>query len=182
MYLPIDELLPYINNPREHSEYQIKCLASSIKEFGFINPIIITKDKEIIAGHGRLMAAKLLNLPKVPCILVDHLTPAQIKAYRIADNRLSELGTWDQELLSIELAELREITDEPIPLEALGFSVDDLDIEDEDLEVADPEQLLNETYGIRIKCESLEEFKEAQAKLNIKKSQIKWEQLKKMLK
>jgi len=106
--LPVEELLPYIRNPRQHSQDQVALIAASIKEFGFINPIIVTRDKEIIAGHGRLLAAKKLGLKKVPVIYADHLTPEQVKAYRIVDNRLVELGAWDNELLAIEIDELQK--------------------------------------------------------------------------
>ena len=123
-YKKVDELIPYINNPKEHDEEQVNLIASSIKNFGFINPIIIDKDNEIIAGHGRLLAAKKLKLDKVPTIKVENLTDAQVKAYRIADNRLTELGDWDSEILKVELETLK---DEDFDLDLTGFS--DLDLE-----------------------------------------------------
>jgi ParB-like chromosome segregation protein Spo0J len=103
---PIDSLIPYANNARKHDENQIKQIASSIKEFGFNNPVLIDKDNGIIAGHGRVSAAKKLGLEKVPCIRADHLTEAQKKAYVIADNRLAELSSWDNEMLKVELEDL----------------------------------------------------------------------------
>lgn len=118
----IGKIIPYINNPVIHSEEQVKKIASSIKEFGFINPIILDKDNVIIAGHGRLEAAKLLKLDKVPCLRAEHLTPAQVKAYRIADNRLQEMSEWDTELLKVELEELEEAG---VEKEILGFEDDD---------------------------------------------------------
>ena len=123
-YVEVDKLIPYVNNPKKHPEEQVNLIASSIKEFGFINPIIVDKDNEIIAGHGRLLACKRLGIKKVPVIRVEHLTPAQIKAYRIADNRLTELGEWDTDLLRIELEELQELD---FDIELTGFSFNDLE-------------------------------------------------------
>jgi hypothetical protein len=99
-------LIPYARNSRLHSEKQIDQIASSIREFGFLNAIVIDKDNGLIAGHGRLEAAKKLGLEKVPCIRADHLTEAQKKAYVIADNRLAELSSWDNDMLKIELEDL----------------------------------------------------------------------------
>ncbi len=123
-YVKVDELIPYIKNSKKHPVNQINLIASSIKSFGFINPIIVDKDNEIIAGHGRLLAAKKLGLEKVPIVRVEHLTPAQVKAYRIADNKLAELGEWDEELLKIELSELKELE---FDLNLTGFSDEELD-------------------------------------------------------
>ena len=81
-YKSTEELIPYINNPKQHDEGQVNLVAGSIKEFGFINPIIIDKNGEIIAGHCRLLAARKLGIEKVPVLRADHLTPAQVKAYR----------------------------------------------------------------------------------------------------
>jgi len=93
-------------NPRTHTPKQIKQIAASIKEFGFISPILIDRDGGIIAGHGRVEAAKLIGMGDVPTVRVDHLTPAQIRAYVIADNRLAENAGWDRKLLALELQEL----------------------------------------------------------------------------
>ena len=87
--LPVDELIPYVNNARTHSPEQINKLRASLREFGFINPVIIDKDKNIIAGHGRVMAAREEGIKEVPCVLVDYLTEAQKKAYILADNRMA---------------------------------------------------------------------------------------------
>ena len=105
--VPISELVPYVNNPRTHNEEQILKLRSSLREFGFINPIIIDKDKGVIAGHGRMMAAKAEGYTEVPCVLADHLTEAQKKAYIIADNRFAQDAGWDEELLRIEIEALQ---------------------------------------------------------------------------
>ena len=101
-HIEINKLIPYENNARTHSAEQIEKIANSIKEFGFVNPVLIDKDYGIIAGHGRVEAGKLLNMKKVPCVWVEHLTEAQKKAYIIADNRLAEMAGWDEEMLRIE--------------------------------------------------------------------------------
>jgi ParB-like chromosome segregation protein Spo0J len=93
-------------NPRIHTRRQIKQIAASIKEFGFISPVLIDRSNRIIAGHGRVAAAKLLGMRGIPTVCVDHLTPAQIRAYLVADNRLAELAGWDRKLLALELQEL----------------------------------------------------------------------------
>lgn len=103
----VAELRPYAGNPREHSSDQVRRIASSISEFGFVNPILVDRQtREIVAGHGRLQAAALLGLPKVPVVPLDHLTESQRRAYLIADNRLGELSTWNEEKLKGELAKL----------------------------------------------------------------------------
>ena len=99
----VSELIPYINNSRTHSEEQITQIVSSIKEFGFTNPILIDKDNSIIAGHGRLQAVKRLGYEEVPCILISGLTKTQIKALIIADNQLALNAGWDLEKLSVEI-------------------------------------------------------------------------------
>lgn len=104
----LDQIIPYINNPRIN-EKGIDKVASSIKEFGFNSPIILDKDNVIIAGHTRYLAAQKLGLEEVPCINVEHLSPAQIKAYRIADNKVAEYSGWEDELLKLELEQLKEI-------------------------------------------------------------------------
>ena len=98
-----EKLVPYVNNARTHSAEQIMKLRSSLREFGFINPIIIDKDYNIIAGHGRLMAAKDEGIREVPCVFVDYLTEAQKKAYILADNRMALDAGWDKELLKASI-------------------------------------------------------------------------------
>ena len=100
------QLRPRAKNPRTHTAKQIKQIAASIKEFGFISPILIDGAGGIIAGHGRAKAAKLIGMSDVPTVHVDHLTPAQIRAYVIADNRLAENAGWDRELLTLELQDI----------------------------------------------------------------------------
>ncbi len=103
----IDRLVPYARNARTHSKEQILQLRSSLREFGFVNPVIVDKDLNIIAGHGRVLAAKEEGIAEVPCVFVEHLTEAQKRAYIIADNRLAMNAGWDAEMLSVELAELQ---------------------------------------------------------------------------
>ena len=103
----IDKLIPYINNARTHSPEQLNKLRSSLREFGFINPVIIDRDFNVIAGHGRILAAKAENISEVPCVFVDYLTPAQKKAYIIADNRMALDAGWDEEMLKVEIEALQ---------------------------------------------------------------------------
>lgn len=119
----VDELIPYARNSRTHSEEQVTQIAASIKEFGFMSPILITKDNTILAGHGRVMAAKKLGLSTVPCVMAEHLTEAQKKAYIIADNKLSLNAGWDNEMLKVELKELQ---DEAFDLSLTGFDEKEL--------------------------------------------------------
>lgn len=108
-YVATDDLIPYINNSRTHSESQVKQIAASIREFGFTNPILIDEGGSVIAGHGRLVAAELLELDKVPTITLEGLTDAQRKAYVIADNKLALNSGWDDELLKIEIETLKNL-------------------------------------------------------------------------
>lgn len=103
----IDKLIPYVNNARTHSKEQINKLRASIREFGFINPVIIDRDYNVIAGHGRIMASKEEGIDKVPCVFVDYLTDAQKKAYILADNRMALDVDWDEELLKVEIESLQ---------------------------------------------------------------------------
>ena len=103
----INKLVPYVNNARTHSKEQIAKLRGSLREFGFINPVIIDKDYGIIAGHGRVLAAKEENMAQVPCVLVDYLTAAQKKAYILADNRFAMDAGWDEEMLRVEIESLQ---------------------------------------------------------------------------
>ena len=105
----IDKLVPYANNARTHNKEQILKLRSSLREFGFVNPVIIDKEYNVLAGHGRIMAAKEEGITEVPCVYADHLTEAQKKAYILADNRMALDAGWDEELLSVEMQELQEL-------------------------------------------------------------------------
>lgn len=107
--IEVGRLIPYARNARTHSPHQISQLRASLREFGFVNPVLVDGDLNIIAGHGRVAAAKAERIPKVPCVFVEHLTPTQKRAYILADNRLAELAGWDEELLKVELDALREM-------------------------------------------------------------------------
>lgn len=114
----IDKLIPFARNPRTHSDAQIVQIAASIAEFGFNNPILVDTKAGIIAGHGRLLAARKLGLKELPVIVLDHLTEAQKRAYVIADNQLALNAGWDEELLRAELAALQT---EDFNLDLIGF-------------------------------------------------------------
>ena len=119
--LPIERLIPYARNSRTHSDAQIAQVAASIREFGFTNPVLIDAEDGIIAGHGRVMAARKLRLEKVPCIRLAHLSETQKRAYVIADNKLALNAGWDEEMLGLELADLREAD---FDLDLTGFDGD----------------------------------------------------------
>ena len=139
-----DKLIPYVNNARTHSQEQVNKLRGSLREFGFINPVIIDADYNVIAGHGRIMAAKEEGLTEVPCVLVDYLTEAQKKAYILADNRYAQDAGWDEEMLRVEIEALQgmdfdvsftgfdeqEIADLLAP-DVDGAKDDDFDVEEE---------------------------------------------------
>lgn len=119
----ITELIPYANNARVHTDEQIAQIAGSIREFGFNNPVLIDTEKGIIAGHGRVLAGRKLNLEKIPCIRLDHLTDTQKKAYILADNKIALNSSWNMTLLDLELGQLQE---KEVDLSLLGFSEADL--------------------------------------------------------
>ncbi len=105
----VDKLIPYVNNARTHTPEQINKLRASLREFGFVNPLIIDRDFNVIAGHGRLAGAKAEGYTEVPCVFVDDLTEAQKKAYILADNRMAEDAGWDSELLKVEMEALQDM-------------------------------------------------------------------------
>ena len=105
----INKLVPYANNARTHNKEQILKLRSSLREFGFVNPVIIDREYNVLAGHGRIMAAKEEGIAEVPCVYADHLTEAQKKAYILADNRMALDAGWDDELLAVEMEELQNL-------------------------------------------------------------------------
>ena len=105
----INKLVPYANNARTHNKEQILKLRSSLREFGFVNPVIIDREYNVLAGHGRIMAAKEEGIAEVPCVYADHLTDAQKKAYILADNRMALDAGWDEELLAVEMEELQNL-------------------------------------------------------------------------
>jgi DNA modification methylase len=161
---PIDSLIPYANNARKHDENQIKQIASSIKEFGFNNPVLIDKDNGIIAGHGRVLAAQRLGWTEVPTIALEHLTETQKKAFILADNRIAMNSSWDNEILAIELEALNgemDLTDlgfEPGEINKLlnGDVIDGLtDVDDTPATPAEPKAMYGDIYQLgehRLMC------------------------------
>lgn len=140
-YRPIDELPSYANNPRKHPEKQLVQLAASIAQFGFVMPILVDESGTIIAGEARVIAARRLGMETVPVIVAQYWSPAQVRAYRLADNRLAEQAYWDRKALAIELAAIIEI--EEVPVEVLGWDTAEIDLmldEDEasDASASDP--------------------------------------------
>lgn len=132
-YLETKDLIPYGKNSRTHTDFQVAQIAGSIREFGFTNPVLIDGQNGIIAGHGRVLAAQKLGLDKVPCIRLAHLTDNQKRAYIIADNKLALNAGWDEAMLGLELAELREVD---FDLGLIGFSEDEMgafDVEEGDM-------------------------------------------------
>ena len=121
--VPTSKLVPYVNNARTHSPEQLTKLRSSLREFGFVNPVIVDRDFNVIAGHGRIEAAKLEGIEEVPCVFVDYLTEAQKKAYILADNRMALDAGWDEELLRIEIEALQA---ESFDIGLTGFEAQEL--------------------------------------------------------
>ena len=130
----VEDLIPYARNARTHSDEQVDKIAASIREFGFLNPVITDGDNGIVAGHGRIMAAKKLGMDEVPTVEAAHLTDAQKRAYILADNRLALDAGWDDELLRVEFTELQ---DAGFDLNLTGFTDDEIaakDFEDDALD------------------------------------------------
>ena len=130
-YMKVEELKPYDKNAKEHPKKQVDAIARSIQEFGFNQPIVVDKDNVIIVGHGRLLAGKKLGLTEVPVMKLSNLTPEQVNAYRLADNKLNE-SDWDMKLV---VEELRELDSAGFDIEVTGFSRDILGPDDKDDEV-----------------------------------------------
>lgn len=155
----VSELIPYVNNPRNNDD-AVDAVASSIKNFGFKVPIIVDSNNEIINGHTRLKAAKKLGLETVPVIVADDLTPEQIKAFRLADNKVGEIATWDENALAVELENL------DFDMSDFGFEIEDLEVNienrDDDTEPAN----LNEKMVIIIEADSDEELENYFERLN----------------
>lgn len=138
IYKKIDEVIPYEKNPRKNDE-AVKYVAESIKEFGFKVPIIIDSNNVIIAGHTRLKASKKLGYKEVPCIIADDLTPEQIKAFRLADNKVGEMAEWDLDLLNEELEDIIDINMEDFGFD-LNLDFEDKEVEEDDFEIQVPEE------------------------------------------
>lgn len=152
------ELIPYAKNARKHPEEQISHLMASIKEFGFLVPIIVDGNDTIVAGHGRLVAAQRLGLEKVPTVKADHLTDAQRKAYTIVDNRLAETSSWDVDMLKLEIDDIEGLG---IDLDDIGFQSKE-DFQDPDFEF-DPKDKndSDEKLELRITFDLREDLEEA---------------------
>jgi hypothetical protein len=127
VYRPVAGLRPYDRNARTHSRKQVHQIAASIRQFGFTNPVLIDGGSCIIAGHGRVQAAKQLGMDRVPTVLLEHLSEAELRAYRLADNRLAEKAGWDPEILKIELQGLAEL-ELDFDLEITGFQTAEIDL------------------------------------------------------
>jgi len=164
-HLPLDRLIPYANNSRTHSDEQVAQIAASIREFGFTNPVLIDAEDGIIAGHGRVLAARKLSLEQVPCIRLGHLTEAQRRAYVIADNKLALNAGWDEALLRVEIESLKDMD---FDLGLTGFSENEIaallavstvdpktDPDDVPEPVADPVSVLGDVWVLgkhRLAC------------------------------
>lgn len=143
-YRKVDDLKPYAGNARTHTDKQIAQIATSIEQFGFANPVLIDDGDGIVAGHGRVAAARKLGLAEVPVIKLAHLSDAEGRAYVIADNRLAELAGWDHEILAIELQALSDM-DLDFDLEITGFETAEIDLLlDEDVSDHDPADVVPE--------------------------------------
>ena len=144
IYKKVQDLIPYVNNSRTHSEEQVNQICASINEFGFTNPLLIDEKDSIIAGHGRLIASKKLGMEEVPCIVLKGLTEAQKKAYIIADNKMALNAGWDEELLKIELENLKELD---FDLELTGFNVDELD---DIFQVEEEQEIIEDDFEVEV--------------------------------
>lgn len=140
---PLQSLIPYANNSRTHDDKQVAQIAASIREFGFTNPVLIDDSNGIIAGHGRVLAARKLALDEVPCIRLSHLSETQRKAYVIADNKLALNAGWNEKTLALELSELRESN---FDLSKIGFDADEIEA------ALNPESALSEKYSHKIEA------------------------------
>lgn len=162
-YRKVADLIPYARNARTHSDEQVTHIASSIKEFGFTNPILTDGSNGVLAGHGRLMAAKKLGLSEVPTIDLAGLSEAQKKAYILADNKLALDAGWDDEMLKIELEDLK---DSDLNLEELGLNFDDIapPLDDSDVDFLDS---FEEGYNVTIHCENAEQAKKLSDRLGL---------------
>lgn len=136
---PTNQLKPHPRNARKHSKAQVRQIAESIREFGFTNPVLIDKDNVILAGHGRVEAAKMIDLKEVPTLCIEHLSEAQKRSYIIADNRIAEKAEWDKDILALEFQELMEIEAE-FSLDITGFSLPEIDLMVHDLDGRDPDE------------------------------------------
>lgn len=165
VYKNVDELIPYVNNPR-NNENAVDAVASSIKNFGFKQPIVIDSKNEIVAGHTRLLASKKLGLKEVPVIIADDLSEAEVKAFRLADNKVAELADWDWSLLDSEFEELKEM-ELDFDMEEFGFKeLNQLEDEKGEKDDVDTDyQELNDKTIIAIEFDTERELESAFSKL-----------------
>ena len=165
VYKPIKELKPYKKNAKKHPKTQVEQIANSIKEFGFTQPVLIDKDNNVVAGHGRVLGAKKAGLKEVPTLCLDDLTEEQIKAYRLADNKLNESG-WDDGMLKQSLEEIEEIN-----MDLFGFSADAIESDMLDVEPDVPftEVLNEENNYIVLKFDNKVDWLNAMGMLGIQK-------------
>jgi ParB-like chromosome segregation protein Spo0J len=153
-FVPVENLIPYARNSRTHSDAQVAQIAASIKEFGFTNPVLIDEADGIIAGHGRLLAARKLGMAEVPCLRLGYLSEIQKRAYVIADNKLALNSGWDDELLKLELHALAEAD---YDLDMTGFDADELTkiMFGELIEPEEPEeQNVSSAFEVSVSCDS----------------------------
>ena len=144
----LSKLKPYAKNAKKHPQEQVDLLERSIKEYGFLNPCLIDRDYNVIAGHGRIMAAKQIGMDTVPCLFVEGLTEAQYKAYVLADNRLTELGEWNMDLVMMELQDLQDMD---FDISLTGFEMPEQKVKAEDDVEDDPFEdieKLEKHYGV----------------------------------
>src|SRR6267143_4030361 len=134
-HVPVEQLRPYPRNPRLHSERQLKQIARSIDTFGFNVPVLADREGNLLAGHGRVEAARRLGFREIPVIWLEHLTPEQARAFSIADNRLSETSSWDDRLLAEVFRDLASV-ELDFELEATGFSMGEIDLKIEGLSLS----------------------------------------------
>jgi hypothetical protein len=146
--IPVWDLKPYENNARTHSDEQVEQLTKSIKQFGFNNPILVQEDLTVVAGHGRLLAAKKLGLEKVPVIKLRHLSKEQVKAYVLADNKLALNAGWDDELLKAELMAIQEAGE--VDMAAIGFSDEEMKALIEGVEVEEETNSERPSYSKKV--------------------------------
>ena len=146
-YLPIESLVARTNNPRTHSPRQIEQIAASIQRFGFTNPVLIDGKSRIVAGHGRVSAARLLGLTEVPTVRLDQLSDDELRAYVIADNRLAEIAGWDKELLGLEFQYLASL-DIDLDLSVTGFDLPEIDVLIQSQSQAEPASTADEIPAV----------------------------------
>jgi DNA modification methylase len=142
-YLATTSLTPNPENPRKHSRSQIRAIAKSLDAFGFNAPILIDRNRKIVAGHGRYEAARLLGLPQVPVLFLDHLTETQAKAYMLADNKLTDRSTWDDAKVAVQLKELSDLVLD-FDVEAIGFELPEIDFRIQSLDASDATEKADE--------------------------------------